>query len=112
MLYEVITSFPEFTCIDVTGKILRVPCTDERWNVRRDDAGITYACQGLEVSIDYRRTDQDTLRITTRVRREGLWRLLSVGDGGGLLAIPPTQSEEVSFVTCADGGRICSYNFV
>ncbi len=100
-------SFPEFTCIDVTGKILRVPCTDERWNVRRDDAGITYACQGLEVSIDYRRTDQDTLRITTRVRREGLWRLLSVGDGGGLLAIPPTQSEEVSFVTCADGGRIC-----
>ena len=99
-------TFPLFTCIDVTGAVFTVSCMDSRWKVRRKDSHVTYSCQGLEVSVDYRSEEDGSLLITSRVLREGVWRLLSVGDSGGLIAFPQEGNPEVSFVSCADGGRL------
>jgi len=99
-------TFPLFTCLDVTGGVFAVSGSDARWKVRKTEEGVTYACRGLEVRVDYRAKPDGSLAVTTRVLREGVWRLLSVGDAGGLLVLPRDEKADVSFVSCADGGRL------
>jgi hypothetical protein len=99
-------TFPQFKCIDVTGAVFTVSCTDSRWKVSRKDFRVTYSCQGLEVSVDYRCADDGSLLINSQVLHEGMWRLLSVGDEGKLIVLPTDKEADVSFAACADGGRL------
>lgn len=101
-------TFPLFKCIDVTGSVFTVSCTDSRWKVSRKDFCVTYSCQGLEVSVNYRCAEDGSLLITSRVLREGIWRLLGVGDDGELIVLPQDKAADVSFAACADGGRLYS----
>jgi len=96
--------FPQFTCINVTGGIFTASCTDSRWKVLQTQNGISYAANGLEILINYSFENGETLKITTQVLSEGTWRLISVGDNGGLISLP--QEKDVAFVSCADGGRL------
>jgi hypothetical protein len=55
--------------LDVTGGVFSVSGADRRWKVRKTDDGAAYACQGLEVSVEYRAKPDGSLEIVTRVIR-------------------------------------------